>query len=96
MTPDFVATNPPRTARRSNPTTQRVGAPETAMIVTTDALIIKTVPISGCKRIRSIGSAAIASALSTSLFDGSSELCVRSESNIDIPIMMEIFAISAG
>jgi len=47
MTPNFVAPNPPKSATRSMPTTQRVGAPDAPIIATTEILMIKTVPISG-------------------------------------------------
>ena len=64
--PDLTATKPPRSASSSNPTTHLVGAPDTAMIVTTEALIIIVVPQSGCTTIRSIGTAATKSAFMTS------------------------------
>ena len=79
-----------------SPTTHLVGEPETAMIVTTEAEIINTVPISGCIKIKITGIAATARAWRTSLEVGSSLSCVRSDKIMDIPIMMDIFASSAG
>ena len=66
------------------------------IIVTTDAEIINTVPISGCAKIRRIGTAATAKACNISRVVGSSESCPRSERIIEIPKMIEILASSAG
>ncbi len=96
MTPALTATNPPSTASSSNPATHRAGAPDTAMIVTTAAAIIKIVPISGCKTIKITGIAATPNACSTSLLVGSLLSWVRSDKIMDIPIMIAIFANSAG
>ena len=96
MTPALTATNPPKTAINSKPTTHRAGDPDTAMIVTTAAEIIRIVPMSGCKIMSKTGTAAITSACKTSLLVGPSLSCVRSDKIMDIPMIIEILASSAG